>query len=264
MRQIDKSRRRPWNRCVLLFAACFLACFSAFPAAAEEPELLVVGAHFERVFEQARDGRFVGMGPELVRSVAQRMGYRVKFQIYPWARAQAMVAQGLADILVGPYRSSERLATLAFSERAFYQDEMVFYARSGAATPWSGDFAALRDTRIVILNGWAYGPDFERARPQLRVSVTNAVENGLKMLTSQHVDLFATNRRNTEPVIARLRIDGAVAPLPGVIAVQNGYFAFPKRPESDRLRSQFNQVFNALVDSGELKRLGQQLDVGVP
>lgn len=231
---------------------------------AQARELLVVGAHFERVFEVSRDGAFMGIGPEIVRAVAQRMGYKVRFAIYPWARAQAMVVQGAADILVGPYKSPERLATMVFSERAFYQDDMVFYARAGAGRAWGGDYAALKETRMVIMNGWAYGDEFERARPRLNISVTNGVENGLKMLASQHVDLFASNRRNTEPVMARLNLGASVVPLPKVIEIQRGYFAFPKRPESDKLRAQFDQVFNALVDSGELKRLGRQMDVGVP
>jgi polar amino acid transport system substrate-binding protein len=255
---------RPPARRVLLTAALLSLFLAVSPVMARPQELLVVGAHFERVFEVAKDGRFIGMGPEIIRAVAARMGYGVRFEIYPWARAQAMVTQGAADILVGPYKSPERLAALAFSERAFYQDDMVFYTRAGAGIGWSGDYAALKDTRMVIMNGWAYGAEFDRARPGLRVSVTNAVENGLKMLTSQHVDLFATNRRNTEPVIARLQIGGGVAPLAKVIEVQRGYFAFPKRAESDKVRAQFDLAFNALVDSGELKRLGRQLDVGVP
>ena len=245
-----------------LLCAATLLCAS--PALAQAPELLVVGAHFERVFEVTRDGAFIGIGPEIIRSVASRMGYKVRFAIYPWARAQAIVAQGAADILVGPYKSPERLLTLAFSERAFYQDDMVFYARSSAGMAWGGDFAALKETRMVIMNGWAYGDEFDRARPRLNISVTNAVENGLKMLASQHVDLFASNRRNTEPVMARLNMGASVVPLPKVIEIQRGYFAFPKRPESDKLRAQFDQAFNALVDSGELKRLGRQMDVGVP
>lgn len=247
-----------------LLATLSFALLAATPVMAQPQELVVVGAHFERVFELSKDGRFIGMGPEIIRTLAQRMGYAVRFEIYPWARAQAMVAQGAADILIGPYKSPERLASMTFSERPFYQDEMVFYTRAGAGVEWQGDYAALKETRMVIMNGWAYGGEFDRARPKLRVSVTNAVENGLKMLISQHVDLFATNRRNTEPVIARLQIAGNVVPLAKVIEVQRGYFAFPKRAESDRLRVQFDQAFNAMVDSGELKRLGRQMDVGVP
>jgi len=244
--------------------ALLAALFSLSLLPAQAGELLVVGAHFDRVYEQGKDGQFAGMGPEIVRAVAQRLGHTVQFQLYPWPRAQALVAQGKADILVGPYKSSERLATLAFSERAFYQDKIVFYTRANAGFDWDRDYAALQGKRIVVLNGWAYGDEFDRARPSLQLSVANTVENGLNMLAHQHVDLFASNLRNTEPVIARLNMAGKFIALPRIINVQDGYFAFPKRMEYDGLRAQFDQAFNAMVDSGELKKLGRQLDVNVP
>jgi polar amino acid transport system substrate-binding protein len=52
--------------------------------------------------------------------------------------------------------------------------------------------------------------------------------------------------------------------LPRVIEVQDGYFAFPKRPAADALRKEFDAEFQRMVDSGELKRLGQRHEVNVP
>jgi hypothetical protein len=46
--------------------------------------------------------------------------------------------------------------------------------------------------------------------------VANTVENGLKMLVHNHVDVFVSNRRNTDPVIARLGYGRQVKPLPRV------------------------------------------------
>lgn len=227
-------------------------------------EVLVVGAHFERVFERRADGEFVGMGPDIVRQVARRTKDSVRFELYPWARAQAMVAQGLADILVGPYKSAERLERMSFSRSAFYRDDMVFYQLSGAGAAWQGDYAALEGKPIVVMNGWAYGTGFDAARPRLRISVANNVENGLLMLKHKHVALFASNRRNTEPVLAALKLGGQVEALGPVIEVQDGYFAFPKRPSHDALRASFDAAFDAMIESGELKRLGQRHDVDIP
>jgi len=237
----------------------FLLCL---PAGARE--LIVVGTHFERVYERGQEGDIVGLGPEIVRTIAGRLGYKARFELYPWARAQAVLAQGKADILVGPYKTMERGQVMSFSRLPFYQDQIVFYARSGTPIDWHGDFTVLTDRRIVILNGWAYGPSFERARPMLRLSVANSVESGLRMVAHQHVQLFASNRRNTEPVLGRIGLAGQVVMLPKVIDVQDGYFAFPRRPSADALRREFDHEFQRLVDNGELKRLGQRHEVNVP
>ncbi|MEG2034585.1 MAG: transporter substrate-binding domain-containing protein, partial [Janthinobacterium sp.] len=151
-----------------------------------------------------------------------------------------------------------------FADKPFYQDQMVFYTRQDASFGWDGDYSVLKGRRVVLLNGWAYGAEWERVRPGLHVSVANTVENGLKMLVHNHVDVFVSNRRNTDPVIVRLGYGRQVKPLPKVIDVQNGYFAFPRSPAFDKLRLQFDQEFSALSDSGELKKLGKRHDVAIP
>lgn len=242
--------------------AAIFALLSSLPAAARD--LLVIGTHFERVYERGQEGEIVGLGPEIVRLVAQRLGHRAIFELYPWARAQALVAQGKADILVGPYKTFERQQIMAFSKLPFYQDQMVFYVRKGAGNDWDGDYAALADKRVVIVNGWAYGMAFDKARPQMKLDIVNSVDSGLKMLAAQHAHMFASNRRNTEPVLGRLGLSGQLVMLPQVIEVQDGYFGFPKRPASDALRKEFDAELQRMVDSGELKRLGTRHEVNVP
>ncbi|MEJ7804725.1 MAG: transporter substrate-binding domain-containing protein [Telluria sp.] len=225
-------------------------------------ELLVVGAHFARVYERA-NGQFTGMGPDILRSIAAELGQPLHFDLFPWARAQSMVAQGQADLLVGPYKSPERLALFTFSERPFYLDEMLFYSRAGTAWLWDGSYGALRGKRVVAINGWAYGDAFDAARGKLAVSLTNSVESGLAMLAHGRVDLFATNRRNTEPVVVQLGLEGKVAPLNHIIALQRGYFAVPRRPEYQLVMARLNRAFNAYADAGELRKTGRRHNVQV-
>ena len=234
----------------------------ALPARAGR-ELLAVGAPFARVFERSQGG-FSGMAPEILRSIGAQLGQPVQLDMYPWPRAQSMVALGQADILIGPYKTAERFETIAFSERAFYQDEMVFYARNGAVFDWDGSYAALRGKRIVLVNGWAFGEEFDTARKEMYINVTNSVDAALGMLALGRVDLFATNRRNTEPVIASLGLLDKVAPLERIISTQRGYFGFPRRPEHEALRQRFDRAFNQFVEAGELRKLGRRLSVQIP
>lgn len=244
-----------------IVAAIFTLLFF-LPAAARD--LLVIGTHFERVYERGQEGEIVGLGPEIVRIIAERLGHHAIFELYPWARAQALVAQGKADILVGPYKTFERQQLMAFSRLPFYQDQMVFYVRKGTMDDWNGDYASLSEQHIAIVNGWTYGAAFDKARPQLRLDVVNSVDSGLKMLAAQHAQMFASNRRNTEPVLGRLGLSGQLSMLPRVIEVEDGYFAFAKRSASEALRKEFDAELQRMVDSGELKRLGLRHEVTVP
>lgn len=254
----DEPLASPGRRSLVLGALAG----AVLPVVAAPRELLVVGAHFARVYERA-DDHFTGMAPEILRAIAHDLGQPLHFDLVPWARAQSMVAKGQADLLVGPYKSPERLALFSFSERSFYLDEMVFYARTGETFSWDGNFDSLRKKRIVCINGWAYGAAFDAARPRLHLNITNSVEAALAMLAHDRVDLFATNRRNTEGVVPLLDLEGKVVPLDRIITTQRGYFAFPKLPEYEAVLARFDRAFNAYVDAGELQKLGRRVNVQV-
>jgi polar amino acid transport system substrate-binding protein len=245
-------------RWILILGAASLA------GGARADERLAVGAEFSRVFEQAPDGQWSGLGVDVVRALALQAGDTVRFKMVPWPRAQAMVALGQADILVGPYKSPERLRQFAFVDHPFYRDRMVFYGLRTSPGGWTGQYAALKDVPIAVVRGWHYGAAFDHARPGLRVSVVPRLENGALMLANGRVALLAANRRNIEPVLAALHMADTVTEVGPVLAVQDGYLAFPLQPRFAPLRARYNELFTQMVHKGELARLGRKNDVQVP
>jgi polar amino acid transport system substrate-binding protein len=244
--------------------ALSLSPIAAPAQAAPERELRVVGTRFERIYERQPNGEFTGMGVELVRLAAQRFGYQVRFELFPWRRAQHLVTEGAADVLVGPYKSAERLKTMRFSKQAFFQDQVAFYVRALEMPLWEGDYAALRDKRIAILNGWSYGAAFTAALPRLHTSVTNTVESGLQMLLHSHVDLFASNRRDTDPVVLALGATDKLLALAPLIDVQDGYLACPLKPRLGALATQLDRLLEELKARGELNRLAKKYELVLP
>jgi polar amino acid transport system substrate-binding protein len=233
--------------------------------AANAHEILAVGTQFGRVFDKNADGQYVGLSVDLLRLAAARMGDTVRFEIYPWARAQALVEQGKADILIGPYKTPEREQRFIFSDLAFYQDQMVFYVRDNALAVWRGDYAELKGKRVAAVNGWAYGGVFDHARSELDVVNIDTLQQGLQMLSAGRIDMLASNRRNTESLLTTgLELSAKVKPVEPIIDTQNGYFAFSKLGKHDQLRSRFNQVLAQMIANGELAKMAHQYGVQIP
>lgn len=235
---------------------------AAHPATAVER--LAVGAQFNRVFEQAPNGEWTGLGVDVVRALALRAGDTVRFKMYPWPRAQAMVALGQADILIGPYKSTGRQRQFSYLDHPFYRDSMVFFGLRGGTAIWTGDYAALKGVPIAVVSGWHYGDAFDLARPGLRISTVPKLENGALMLTNGRIALLAANRRNIEPVLVALHMADTVTEVTPSLSVQDGYLAFPLQRQFQPLRERYNQLFTAMVRNGELARLGKKNDVQVP
>jgi len=250
--------RKPlWQLVILLVLGA-----ASFVAGARE--LRVAGTHFARIYEVTPRGDYVGLATDLLREMARRGGDTLRFDMYPWPRAQSTVEQGEADILVGPYRTPERDLRFAFMDRAFYQDQMVFYVRHDKSIGWDGSYGTLRGKRIATVRGWAYGSVFDQSRGAMKIEEVQSLERGLLMLAQDQIDLLATNERNTEGAMPRLNLSAKLHPIQPRIDVQSGYFAFPKTAAHAPLRDKYNAIFNEMVASGELARIAKRHGVRIP
>lgn len=84
------------------------------------------------------------------------------------------------------------------------------------------------------------------------------------MLACGHIDLLATNLRNTGMLLPALGLAGAVAPLPAEIDLQDGYMAFPRQAGGDALRAGFDEIFAAMQAGGEFAALARRHGVAIP
>lgn len=224
--------------------------------------LRAVGSQFARIFEGGEGQAPKGLAVDML---GQLFGDGVRCEWLPWPRAQLMIEQGEADILIGPYRTPEREGRMLFSVRSFYADAMVWYARRGEDARWSGEFAELAQAPVAAVRGWAYGSRFERMKTGLsQLTWVNNVEAGLQMLARRRVDLFAANDRNCQPVLQRLQLGEAVARCSPPLDVLHGHMAFARSAGGETLSRRYDQVFEQWLRSPAAADLYKRWNVGRP
>jgi len=238
--------------------------FAATPSIARASEILVVGAEFANVFERSATGNFSGLSVSIIQELAKQNGDTVKFEIYPWSRAQWMVENGQAHILIGPYKTPERELRFSFAKRAFYRDVMTFYTRASSNFTWNGNLTGLLEAKIGTINGWVYGTEFENLRPKLKLELANSLTNGLNMLIANRVDYLASNVRNTDALAKTLGITKDIKALNPEITVIDGYLAYCKLPICDQLRERHDGTFEQLKITGKLDLLAKFHQVTIP
>jgi polar amino acid transport system substrate-binding protein len=251
-------------RFLSLLCPLFFCLFNAIPSNASASEILVVGAEFASVFERSAAGNFSGLGVSIIQELAKQNGDTVKFEIYPWNRAQWMVENGQAHILIGPYKTPERELRFSFAKRAFYRDVMTFYTRASSNFTWNGNLTGLLEAKIGTIHGWVYGPEFENMRPKLKLELANSLTNGLNMLIANRVDYLASNVRNTNALAKTLGITKDIKLLNPEITVTDGYLAYCKLPICDQLRERYDGIFEQLKNTGKLDLLAKFHQVTVP
>lgn len=249
--------RRMWCRTGLGWMAGL-----ALARPAHAMPLRAVGSQFARIFEGAEGIAPKGLAVDLL---SQLFGDGVRCEWLPWSRAQLMLEQGDADILVGPYRTPERETRMLFSVRSFYADAMVWYARRGEEGRWTGEFADLAQTPVAAVRGWAYGSRFERMKPLLgQLTWVQNVEAGLQMLGKRRVELFAANDRNCQPALQRLGLADAVGRCSPPLDVLHGHMAFGRSAVGEALAQRYDQAFEQWLRTGSAAELYRRWGVDRP
>ena len=237
-------------------------CLSGEMALARE--WLAVGTNFPQVFEQGAEDEYRGLAVNVLHQALDTLGDRVRFELHPWARAQYMVEQGQADILIGPYKTAEREMRFAFSAMAFYRDRVVFYGHRDRLPQWRGDYQALPGRPIGVVRAWSYGDQFVQAKSALDLVTVESVENGMRMLSLGRLQLLASNQRNSRPVLLKLGLLDEIVELDPPISLEDGYFAFPRLASHDALRRDFDRALEGMIEKGELARLAKRWQVRIP
>ncbi|MFZ6722376.1 substrate-binding periplasmic protein [Undibacterium sp. Ji49W] len=243
----------------LLFASLHLAVPASHAA-----QVLAVGTEFANVFERNVAGEYTGLGADILRALAKQNGDDIRFEIYPWARAQWMVENEQAQILIGPYRTTEREGKFAFAKRAFYRDLIVLYVRKGSDLSWDGNYASLHGPRLGVINGWIYGAQFESMRSGIKPVLANTLTNGLNMLLAKRVDFLATNIRNTEAAMKAMGISNELQMIEPLMDIQDGYLAYCKNASCEQLRSRYDELYEQLRTGGVLQLMARRQGVRLP
>ncbi|MDT9000036.1 transporter substrate-binding domain-containing protein [Paucibacter sp. APW11] len=243
---------------------CLLALLLHVGASMAATDLLVVGTSFPQLFMAGANGRIEGMAIELLEQLAASQQLHLRYELLPWARAQLMVERGEADVLVGPYRTPEREQRFLFSQQAFYEDELIFYARRGRCGQWQGRLEELQPGSVAQVQGWAYGEAFEQARARLKPTVVRDLDVGAKMLALGRIQLLASNERNTRPVLQSLGLSTQLEPCAQPLGLLQGHFAFPRTAHGEALRQQFDAGLRRLGSGTLLRELAQRWQVRIP
>ncbi|GAB3262381.1 substrate-binding periplasmic protein [Chitinimonas naiadis] len=243
-----------------LLLCLLLACLPGWAS----NELLCVGAEFPYILEQGRVGPH-GLAVDLLTELEPQLGFRCRFEIYPWKRAQTLVVQGKADILIGPYRTRERMAQMRFVGLPFYMDAMLAYARrEELPAGWQGDLRALQGLTVGVVRGWTLGQRYEQSKRVLTLDEADTLEQSFRKLLAGRIQVVVSNERNARVVIEQLGVGASLAPLQPAIQQTGGYIAVAPSRIDKALAERIDMVLQESVRSGRVQQLSQRYGLSFP
>lgn len=236
-----------------------LSLFASFASKANTPHLVFASIDIVHISEPHPDYNS-GLAIELLDQMSQSLNFTYEVNFYPLSRGVDLVRRGKADGFIGIYYSDKRAEFMDYSQVVLYQDEMRLFSKPSLDFDWGGDGAQLKDKRIALVRGGAYGEVINKNRHYMQVVEVNSVDQQFKLLDKGRIDLTAYNTRTAPIAIARLQLTGKFISHQPALDIRRGYFAFAKRSKHKDMLKQFDQFLLQLEKTGELKALQQHFN----
>lgn len=241
---------------VLLAAAVAMPLLARAESACRS--LVITGHPANPPLAWVADGKIVGAGPELVASIARKLGVEnvISEDFGSWEKAQRAAKRGRADVIAGIYKNDERLGYLHYVEPPFMPDPVVVVVRKGEGFAFA-KWEDLKARRGVTNAGESFGDRFDAfIKDELTVFRTPGVAEAFEALLEIRADYLIIGRYPGTSEARRLGIEDKVEFLPFVLETADVYVAFSKRSKCYKaLASGFAAELEAAVRQGRVKAL---------
>jgi polar amino acid transport system substrate-binding protein len=218
---------------------------------------LFVGSSFPSILEEKSTGEFQGVGADIATEIIEGLGHTIEIKSYPWARAQRMIADGRADVIIGPYKTAERNKFMTYTQDHFYVDRIVFYVKKNSTFTWNGDFLSLKGHVIGTTIGWSYGNTFDQVKDSLTIESVKDLCTNFKKLVIGRVAIVPATYRNALACIKQFNLQEEVSLIAPDIQINKGYYGFSKQKKLTYLKKLFDERLQKMIENGKVSHINQ-------
>lgn len=204
------------------------------------------------VTDPEKDGGYL---IEITKEAFKRVGYTVKVDYQPWARALAGVMDGTNEALLGAQRTDERAAKMEYTE-TIGQSDMVFFALKKSNIRYDG-LESLKGLTVGVVRNSVVTPAFDSASFIKKEEAPDFLTN-VKKLLAERVQLVAEKRAVVVEALRKSFPDSAdaVVALDPPIKTLKFYNCFSKKaPDYQKKVKDFNKGLDLMTQDGALKAI---------
>ena len=195
---------------------------------------------------------------ELIKTIYEPLGYRIKFELCPWKRCIHNVAGGKTDLTIGLYQDETNAGSRLKLPRYPINLEKVFVAFK-ASTPWQNKFS-IKYQPVVQLGGYDYHLNIG-----LPVKLTEAknTNHAWRMLMGDKARFYLSDIRQIEWAMDYYNTPQEEIRIEPVFQ-KWAYLAYSDNLKGQKLIDEFERRYPALFESGEIQALQQKYQLPWP
>ena len=199
-----------------------------------------------------------GLTIDIVSAAFARIGQPISIDFFPIARGQQKLLSGEVDAFFSIKKTAEREQSMRFTERALMSQDYLFFVRKDSRWRFDGDFAALADARIGVVNATSYGSRFDNAAKAnvfRKLDLAADHQTNFRKLMARRIDMVICSRLVGLHYLAELdELNEIVASGPPVETTLS-YLAFTRIRDFSELSGEFDRALAEMERDGTLARL---------
>lgn len=227
-------------------------CFNSLAYAENKPLKIAGSVWPPYIVDQ---GAEKGAATTLVREILKRAGYQTEVSIETWPRTLEGTSVGIYDVIISAWYTKERESHFQFTD-PYFVNTIQFVKRKDAPINFRG-YQDLKGLVIGVVNGYAYGDEFDNAKGILKLPSNHLIQNLLK-LQQGRIDLtlgdkWVVRHELTEYFPTAIKdfafLGKPVATRPLHAAVSRAH------PQHEKIVTDFNKALKAMKADGSYEKI---------
>ncbi len=160
----------------------FISSFIAILAVAAMPVLsaqtvITIKSDIWNPFNGDPKAEMPGYAVEILKSVFEKQGYKIDYQVTPWTRSLQELESGKTNAVIGA--AKEDAPNAVFPSEEIGRNQNSFYVKKGNSWTYSGP-ESLKSVKLACIAEYTYAPDIDKYIADLPFS-----QPQVKMLSSK-------------------------------------------------------------------------------
>lgn len=140
----------------------------------EKKDVIKKGLSYKKEIVPGKDtSALQGMAWDIVRESFQSMGYTIKLNVLPWARALKKMKKGSVDALFPTTKTKERMNYFYYSKNATNSSGTSYYTKKNNEIQWKG-LHSTKNKEVAVILGYSYGTKFDEFKKNLNLIMTKS------------------------------------------------------------------------------------------
>ncbi len=204
----------------------------------------------EKIPPGGDSSRLQGCAWEVVRESFHQRGYTIILHVAPWSRCMHYLDTGKMDVLFPAMKTPEREKRFMFSKEPVIRSSFVVYVSASAELEWEG-LRSLKGRRIVGVQGWAFGKEWEENEDIVKVEAYSILQ-GFEMISKGWVFGMVGYDVPFDYVLRRQGLADRFRKLPSWGSAQEFIMGAGERKRATELISAFDTGKRRITENGTL------------